>query len=1461
MRHIPAYILLLFLFLPAIVKAQDHKILVQQIETVFKDLRSSERNDLVKESLDTWNSSFLAESEKDSIIALFKDLQELRMMVNPDLKNFAQCVNTFCRKGEKENLTVWLSGLKEAVDAKDRKKTLVKNYLTATHPLIYDNVVFSASSHKWLARGKYIWSLMPEIKIEIKDATVICKTPKDSIFVYMTTVSFPLFSDQLEGQGGEVMWKTTGDTLTATLSHYHIDMKVSEYAADTVLFHYDKKYPAPITGRLKDNASKYTRDKNNTYPEFTSYSTDIRIDSLFRNLSFRGGILYAGLKLFGFGTEENPACVHITPNDTIHMYLYSKRFSIDTARIISGITQITIPLETGEFTHPDVSFSYLAQNHTVSVKRITEQSLQMPFRDSYHQILFDIEQITWPVDSSYMEMSMSSRSGLLKANVESLNFFNDNIYDNMQGIDDVHPLNGLHKAFLKLKSMTFTVKEYAECARKPVDQLRKQIVTLSYKDFLTFDESRDEITLKPRLFDYTMARVGKKDYDNIRFTSHPEKMQANARLDLKTLSLKVFGVEKFTISEAKDIYVIPSDKSVVMRKNRDMEFNGKLQAGMFDMFGNNLFFDYDKYAIDLTHVDSTGMYRGDKITKKRGERINSLIRNITGDIVIDKPNNKSGKNKSQGFPVFNSTKESYVYFDEPNIHNGIYKRDSFYFVIKPYVLKEINDADKFTYDFKGTLVSNIVPDIEDTLHLMPDNMLGMKYKTPENGLRLYGKGNIKSQLVLNQKGFMADGQVALNKSTFASAAITLLPDSMLAETKLLNVNKIEKQRPEAAGENVLIRYLRTTNDLQATSTAKPFTLYKERVKHAGTLFVHEDGLDASGKLELKDAQLDSKLFKLQAEHILSGRTDLKLSSFANKSIQLNTSNVRADIDLLNNKGHFVNNAETNKAEFPSNRYTCTFKSFTWYMNEAYLNIGIEDEKELLRIWKIEEERQIPDQGKNIFVSTDKATDSLTFIAPLARYNLTSGDIQCQWVNHIDLANGRFYPDQGKIFIDSQGDIKEFTNATLACERTDKTKTLTAVNLKLKGRYKFDGGGEHDYISEEKNRSTLHYSEIRVDTARNIYAKANIKPEDNFKLNDGIAYKGAIFMYSKKEQLYFKGFTGLIADDTWLKHTWLKVDTYFDNRHIKIPVEVENRDDKNQRIFNGIFLNVDKTVRPYAAFQSNRIFYNDETVIGGKGELVWSANEKRYIIRDTTVDKYYHLYYTPAENTVSGFAKLNLEMKAPGIYQNAAGNISYNAKEEQLNIDNLLYMINFQLLGKMEGVLLKDLVGHKKKNIAVDSSLTAKLYSIYGRANMPLALKQLGRSSNNVPDSLKQLFVFDSLNLSWNLKNRSYLGDGKAKIVTVREKPVDQEFNVAMELIRRRAGNEIFIYIYTDKMWYYFEYTDKILYTLSSNQEYNTILQNEKADKKLIQNKEKELLYTITLCPDSKKERFLKRIKP
>ena len=1448
------------LFFPILSWGQDTKAWTEKMETVFKILRPADRKVLTDGYIATMSSSMLSSDERMLVDSLFQELQDLHVTVTPELQNYILCVSGFSMRGEKDNLNVWLHGMRKALNATDRRRTIVKSYLESTTALACDQLLFSGGSHQWKVKGKVTWNVGDPVRIDFQNGELLCMTRKDTILISETSGSCNLGADVLMAQGGKVKWKNTKDIIYAELNRYQVPLKNSTYTADSVWFHYDAKYDTPLLGRLKDNALKYVPDKNAVFPEFSSYRTDVEIRGIYEGINFSGGITYRGATFSGTGTDEHPALLKITPHDSISMKLYSKQFLFDSLRIMSGHSAMEIVMDAGEITHSDINFQYSDAQRSVTIKRISEQSSHLPFKDSYHCILFDMEEIFWPLDSTFMEMRMSSRSGLFKATIESTNFFTDNVYDNIQGMDELHPLNGLLKCSVQLKSNVFTIGEYAEFIKKPADQLRKQIVLLSYNDFVNYNQAKDEVTLKQRLFDYTKARVGKQDYDNIRFSSQPGKTRVNAILDVRNYNLQILGVEKCMISEARNIYVEPFDNQVMMQKNRDMSFNGKLNAGMFDMYGRNMVFSYDKFSVALSGMDSTTMYTAGQNKNVRGRKVESLIRGLTGEVVIDKPNNKSGKEDDPGYPILNSTHESFVYFDDPAIQNGKYKRDSFYYQINPYQIRGINDSERFRYSFDGTLISNIVSPIRDTLCLLEDNGLGLKYKTTAAGVELYGKGRIYDQLTLSKRGFLAKGRVDMNKSDFSSDTILMLPKQMVARTKEITVNALKDKRPAATGKEVMIEYLPAVGSLQATSVSVPFDIYEGRVKHNGSLLVYEDLLDASGKMELEGASMKSDLFNLKAVDIFSKSMSLNITSALDKNIWLTTMDVTASVDMVANKAKFANNRETNRVEFSSCRYSCSFENFIWYMKDGFLNIGVEDQEQLAEMWKIENTDSLPKAGRNVFVSTNRLLDSLSFVAPLARYELQSGNMICSWVKYIDVANGRFYPAKGDVYIHDKGDIKEFEAGKLLCERMDTTRMLTDVKFKLKGRNEFNGSGDYTYVSEEKKESLIRFTEIGVDTLKLVYAKALLKEDAPLALNEGLNFKGNMVLYSRQPDFYFDGYAGLSIQDSLLDHSWVTVKDYLASKHIQIPLKVENRNDKQQRIYNGIYLNTDKTFEPYAAFLSNRLFYNDDLLAGGAGWMEWAAGIKQYVISDTLRDDYYRFRYDPSVGTVSSEGLVDLDLKLPGVTQRVAGDIIYDMKKKDLKIRDVLYMFDFSLLNRMESIILKDFADKKLRTIDVGNNLREKIYKAYGKACVPMLEKQLSNVMGNIPDSLHHLFVLDGLDFKWNDKTHSYIADGQISVVSMKGYPIAKVMNIKMELLRKRSGNQFFMYLYDERMWYYFEYADQSIYTLSSNEEYNNSLKTEKAEKKVIQTKEKETLYTITLCPESKRERFLDRIK-
>ena len=90
------------------------------------------------------------------------------------------------------------------------------------------------------------------------------------------------------------------------------------------------------------------------------------------------------------------------------------------------------------------------------------------------------------------------------------------------------------------------------------------------------------------------------------------------------------------------------------------------------------------------------------------------------------------------YPKLHSNSKTYVYYDDPSIQNGLYSRDTFMFVIEPFVMDSL---DKFTnegFSLNGLFKSGgIFPDFNDSLSIQKDYSLGFIRRTPTDGFNVY----------------------------------------------------------------------------------------------------------------------------------------------------------------------------------------------------------------------------------------------------------------------------------------------------------------------------------------------------------------------------------------------------------------------------------------------------------------------------------------------------------------------------------------------------------------------------------------------------------------------------------------------------------------------------------------------------------------------------------------------------
>ena len=70
--------------------------------------------------------------------------------------------------------------------------------------------------------------------------------------------------------------------------------------------------------------------------------------------------------------------------------------------------------------------------------------------------------------------------------------------------------------------------------------------------------------------------------------------------------LNINGVHSINVSDSQEVIIYPAHREVVLKKNRDFDFSGAIQAGRFDIMGHNFSFKYDEFKIDMPNVITIG---------------------------------------------------------------------------------------------------------------------------------------------------------------------------------------------------------------------------------------------------------------------------------------------------------------------------------------------------------------------------------------------------------------------------------------------------------------------------------------------------------------------------------------------------------------------------------------------------------------------------------------------------------------------------------------------------------------------------------------------------------------------------------------------------------------------------------------------------------------------------------------
>ncbi|MCX7953647.1 MAG: hypothetical protein N3A01_00485 [Bacteroidales bacterium] len=1457
------------------------------LEKLFEFIESKDKQlskELYKEILPYWNS-YYNEKDKAEIITISNLLLSKKALAIPHFEVWIRLLIIMGKQNfNKNHFNEVCKGLKYACTQKTVTLNFIRELLENVYFFVKSFHIYNSPTTIWQVRTTNYNLLFTEdnLILYINKGDIICNAKGDSSVIYKTTGEYNFFTNELKGRGGTVTWERTGLNATevyVTLQNYKIDTKKSNYEADSVIMINKRYFNEPIMGKLIEKLIADVDTSNATYPQFYSYSKRHKIKKIFPHIDYEGGFILKGNKFYGEGTRENLAIIKIYYKDTLKMLCNSLLYIFSLNGIVSQNTYVCIYIEKDSIYHNNIVFKYSAKTNEIVLLRTGEGLTRGPFYDTYHRLEIDAPYMVWKIGNPMLLFKPIPGATNKKATFESMDYFSRDRYLKLQGYDSKSPLQHLRDFSKKIKSLEFNEKDFANYIVKSLPQTRQLLLSLYFNGFIYYNPETGDCKIKDKTFFYLDSNVGKSDYDVISFESEVVENDANALLSFLDNSLKLKGVKEIYLSDSQNVVIFPKDQEIIVRKNRDFIFDGKIRAGLFLFVGSNFFFSYEKFKLTLTDINYIKMRVKSSETDAYGNYIEkdvtSIIENATGEIYLDDPNNKSSTKKYPQYPIFISQKESYVFYEYPHVFNNIYKKDKFYFQVYKFELDSINNLTRKNLRFKGNFVSaGIFPPFEEELIVMEDYSLGFKHKTPTEGYPAYGnKGVFKNIVKLSNRGLRGDGSLEYIRATINSNDFLFFPDSANALAQEFIVHKQEKgvEFPDINGKNIKTHWEPYNDNLIAENTTEPFTLYNEQAKFFGAITLRPNGVEGNGKLEFSNAELLSSKMKFLEHTVNADTSNFNLKTLETAEFSFKTNNVNAHIDFNQRMGEFKSNGAASFVEFPKNQYLCFMDQFTWYMDKSELELSasrralatLPDNKQEL---SPTEQEDIQLQGSK-FVSIHPDQDSLWFVAPSAKYNLKKFIIAAQDVKYIRVADATIYPSDGNVVIEKNAVMQTLKESKIIANNTTRYHKIYNATTNIYGRKKYSASGFYDYFTKDSVKQTIKFEVISVDSTYQTYAIGKIGITDNFKLSPHFEFTGNVLLFANEPFLTFDGSVKISHECEQLGRYWLNFKASINPSEIYIPISDTLFDINNRKLFAGLLITNDSS-HIYPAFLMPSKNYSDIPVFKAKGFLTYDENDGKYKIshKDKLQEfnmpgNYLSLHHSICNMYAEG--KINLGINTGQFKINAYGSVNHDVNNKTTDLD-LILTIDFFFNENCMELFFKDIQktsGFEPVDLSRNAFVKG-LYEILGekKTNELLSDFSLGKFKRP-PKELEHTISFFDLKLHWNSETHSYIGDTLLGIGLIGKDYINVKIPGYIEILKKRGGDKVHIYFQlNDNIWYFFSYSNNLLQVLSSNEEFNNLIKTLKPEQRKLKTEKGEVPYSFSVGSISEVKKFKNRMR-
>jgi hypothetical protein len=1455
------------LFLSTGLFAQKVKKFTAAREAYVKDLQDYlKETDLKKEELETfllefktvWESGAVDDKEAAQIYEISNNFLKKRVNGYGPWLNFLGVVMHFEGNEKPELHLPWLEDLEKFSSQKPARFT--EEYVRTMFQVFKDYVLFDDGRIRWrMATGNYEFGFdgEPVFTFDLSDVWGYYKN--DSTLIEGTKGLFYPKRYEFIGQGGNVYFVRAGlseDSARVALDNYKINVTKTDFEADSVKLTTLLFFKEPLLGHFEEKLTSQS-GRGGTFPRFTSYRKDITLKNIVPGADYSGGFSMIGSKFYGGGTDGSKARLSFSYDGRKAVHAEAARFLLRVDKIESEETEISVYMGEDSLYHPKVTLRFLPDQKQLTIIRKDEGLGQTPFSDGFHKMDITFEVLNWKIDEPLMRMGNMNMGAESPVVFESKQYFRGQRFSALNGLALRSPLYELRDMSMAYGTREFGIAEIARYMRMDETNAHIFMMNMSLNGFVKYDLQKREAVFQDKIFEYILNNEKKRDYDVIRFVSTLSQ-GSNAQLSLLNNDLEIVGVSAIALSDSQKVGLFPRNSKIVVHENLNFDFDGRIAAGRFTYWGELFKFNYDQFRINMENIDSMRFkvesFKPNALGQRELKNVKTVLQGLTGELLIDDPNNKSGQKRYTEYPIFRSAKDSYVYYDKKSIHKGVYNREEFFVTLDPFEIDSLDNITTQGLKFDGNFVSaGIFPDMRQTLTVQQDYSLGFTTETPPTGLSAYGKGTFTSTIKLSNEGLRGDGRIDYLNSVATSDEFFFFPDSANGESANYEIEEstASVENPHVMGNDIRLHWEPKNDVMYTTTKENRFDMYDAiGMKATGTLAHSPSSLRGDALLEFLNAETRSKDFLFKNRKFNSDELSFRVRADETREWGFAMQNANGVVNFDTEKGDFYLNDPAGFFSFPDNQYICYMDYAKWLIPEKALNV-----------------QKKGSQASSKMVSVHPRQDSLQFQAGYTKFYLENSLLESFKVPHIDVADASIFPDTGYVAIEAKAHMRTLNNATITANRTSKYHEFYGGIIDVYSRNKYEGSADYEYVDQDGTPWPIHFDKIKVDTSITTIGATHVKQEQDFYMSPYFAYYGHVKLRADRKALEFDGHTHILTSCPSISTDWFAFKSIVDPENIIIDLPEVDPNDKTKNLANGIYLSAD-TVGGYAAFLSKNVRPADKQMFFANGKLLFDEATASYII--TTAEK---LQDPTAKGNILSFNSNTCIMHGDGemslgdgrsqMNMHSWGTIDYNLNNDNMEMDMVLALDFFF----SNDILKQTAVRLNKETLLEGTDLTRpafktalnELLKTKDRKSFVQDVEDYG-APEKFPKELQSTITFSQIKMKWTPEAVSFLSEGKIGIGTLGEYAVNKKVEGFVEIQRKRRGDEIYIYLEPDRSTqFFFEYKRNILSLYTNEDAIMDIIKETDLSKR--RNEAKGLPpFTYTIGTKGRMSRFLQYIE-